>query len=77
MHVAVLTNRPENVPIEKSVTSTGKKRAGAFQKRRPSAGSNSPSNASASPELVLVYLDDLALQFEGLFWKQLEVSDVV
>lgn len=33
--------------------------------------------ASVSPELVLVDLDDLALQFEGLFWKQLEVSDVV
>lgn len=32
---------------------------------------------SASPELVLVCLDDLALQFEGLFWKQLKVSDVV
>lgn len=35
------------------------------------------SDASASPELVLVCFDDLALQFEGLFWKQLEVSDVV
>lgn len=33
--------------------------------------------ASASPELVLVRLHDLALQFEGLFGKQLEVSDVV
>lgn len=34
-------------------------------------------HTSASPELILVCFDDLALQFEGLFWKQLEVSDVV
>lgn len=35
------------------------------------------SDASASPELVLVCFDDLALQFEGLLGEQLEVSDVV
>lgn len=41
------------------------------------APSQTTSKASVSPELVLVDLNDLALQFEGLFWKQLEVSDVV
>lgn len=34
-------------------------------------------DARLLPELVLVYFHDLALQFQGLFGKQLEVSDVV
>lgn len=36
-----------------------------------------PHHSLPSPQLILVDLHDLALQFEALFGKQFEVADVV
>lgn len=57
------------------VTSTAKNRVSACLFRNKET--QRAADTTALPELVLVCFDDLALQLEGLFGKQLEVSDVV
>lgn len=62
-------------------TSTAKNRVSAFHLTTKGILAEirlqTASDTSASPELILVCFNDLALQLEGLFWEQLEVSDVV
>lgn len=51
--------------------------AGNKQTPLPAPQADTHVYTALLPELVLVYFHDLPLQFERLFWEQLEVSDVV
>lgn len=74
-----LKQQPSSGLLSSSLFLSGKRRrtAAVTQPGREAAARGEQRRTRLLPELVLVYFHDLALQFEGLFGKQLEVSDVV